>query len=49
MSEITGIAHRSGGRVGDGFALFPPVSPGLALSRDTHSFCDDLAGGENSL
>ncbi len=21
MSEITGIAHRSGGRVGDGFAL----------------------------
>ncbi len=49
VSEITGIAHRSGGRVGDGFALFPPVSPGLALSRDTHSFCDDLAGGENSL
>ncbi len=26
-SEITGIAHRSGGRVGDGFALFPPVFP----------------------
>ncbi len=27
VSEITGIAHRSGGRVGDGFALFPPVFP----------------------
>ncbi len=27
VSEITGIAHRSGGRVGDGFALFPPVIP----------------------
>ncbi len=27
MSEIMGIAHRSGGRVGDGFALFPPVFP----------------------
>ncbi len=26
-SEITGIAHRSGGRVGDGFALFQPVFP----------------------
>ncbi len=26
-SEITGIAHRSGGRDGDGFALFPPVFP----------------------
>ncbi len=26
-SEITGIAHRSGGRVGDGFALIPPVFP----------------------
>ncbi len=25
--EITGIAHRSGGRVGDGFALFPPAFP----------------------
>ncbi len=49
VSEITGIAHRSGGRVGDEFALFNLYSPGLALSRDTHSFCDDLAGGENSL
>ncbi len=27
VSEITGIAHRSGGRVGDGFTLFPPVFP----------------------
>ncbi len=25
--EITGIAHRPGGRVGDGFALFPPAFP----------------------
>ncbi len=25
--EITGIAHRSDGRVGDGFALFPPAFP----------------------
>ncbi len=25
--EITGIAHISGGRVGDGFALFPPAFP----------------------
>ncbi len=38
-SEITGIAHRSGGRVGDGFALFPPVSPGLALSRGGSLSC----------
>ncbi len=37
----------------DGLETGPPYfhlySPGLALSRDTHSFCDDLAGGENSL
>ncbi len=36
VSEITGIAHRSGGRVGDGFALFPPVFPrSSALSEYT--------------
>ncbi len=32
-----------------GSPYFHLYSPGLALSRDTHSFCDDLAGGENSL
>ncbi len=32
-----------------GSPYFHLYSPGLALSRDTHSFCDDLAGDENSL
>ncbi len=49
VSEITGIAHRSGDGLETGSPYFHLYSPGLALSRDTHSFCDDLAGGENSL
>ncbi len=49
VSEITGIAHRSGGRVGDGFALFPPVFPRSSALSGYTQFCDDLAGGENSL
>ncbi len=48
-SEITGNAHRSGGRVGDGFALFPPVSPGLALSRGGSLSCSSSPVSESAL
>ncbi len=48
-SEITWIAHRSGGRVGDGFALFPPVFPrSSALSGGSLS-CSSSPLSESTL
>ncbi len=48
-SEITGIAHRSGGWVRDGFALFPPVFPRSSALSGRKPSCSSSPLSESAL